>query len=291
MERLIIWYLTDNEAGERIADSIDELGLNLQLIKKKDFKKNDIPVYDINIFIIDLKGKEIDDILSMIINEKRMHNFLKFFILYKRQIKKALKMCSNILHIEFLSRPVDKREFALLLEKSVIVERYREMMKYVSKEVEERIDAYENIMDINRKDVFVTEKERDAFEKILDYEKHLIIEQTKLNKAIEKISVVRQQEMVYLKKRISAEEMLEELRRRELLDANSVIQAQENIIDYSSMKLIEASEVIDATERVVELSRNEALQLRNNYENALEKNRKLSEEVKKLKAKIIELQK
>ena len=64
-----------------------------------------------------------------------------------------------------------------------------------------------------------------------------------------------------------------------------------NIIDYSSMKLIEASEVIDATEKVVELSRNEALQLRNNYENALEKNRKLSEEVKKLKAKIIELQK
>ncbi|MDY6969397.1 MAG: hypothetical protein SVR08_12195 [Spirochaetota bacterium] len=291
MERINIWYLTDNEDGLRIANSIVELGLNLQLIKKKNLKNIDIPIYNINIFIIDYRDREIDDVVSMIKNDERMHHFLKFFILYKRQINKALKICSNILHIEFLSRPIDKREFALLLEKSVIVERYREMMRYVSREVEERIDAYENIMDINRKDIFVTEKERDAFEKILDYEKHLMSEQMKLNKAIEEISIVRQNEMLYLKKRINAEEMLEDLRRKELMDANSVIQAQENVIDYSSMKLMEATEVIDATERVVELSRNEALQLRKDYAKVIEENKKLTEEVKKLKTKICELKK
>ena len=99
-------------------------------------------------------------LLEEIVKDERLQNFLKFIMIKKSQLKGLMKLNYNLMHLEFLNRPVDKRELLLLLEKSIIVERYREIMKFISKEAESRIEAYEGLMDINRKNVFESEKEK-----------------------------------------------------------------------------------------------------------------------------------
>lgn len=286
MEKVNIWYLTDNDAGRNIGEGIINLGIKVNIVTDKNFKKNTIAGNSINIFIIDLLKKELSEIMSIIEQDDRLNNYPKFVFLPKKKIRQALNMSVRFLHVEFLSRPVDKREFALLLEKSIVVEKYRDMMKFISLDAEGRIETYENLMDISRRDLFVTDEVKEDFQGILNYEKKLMIKQSELNHAIKEYTLLRQKEMFYNKNRIIAEEMLDEFRRQEMKDARDVIQAQETVIDFSSSKLHEAHEVIEATEKAAELGRQEAVQLHKNLAELKEKNIKLEEEIKKLKNKL-----
>lgn len=264
MENVIIWYITDNENGEKIADSIRKLGLTIHLIKnKKNFKDSDIISSKINLFIFDLKKWKLSQIMSLLRSDERISNCMKFVILFKKQIKEASLASINQLHVEYISRKVIAKEFVLLLEKSIIVERYKEMMSYFSIEAEERIQSHESLMDIARKDAFESDKEKDAFIDIIRHEKHLLEEQNKLTVAIRDFTMMRQTEMFELKSRIQAEEMLGDLRRNELMDAQEVMKAQEAVLNFSSDELKGANKIIDATEKVQELSRTEALKLHN----------------------------
>jgi len=284
MERVDIWYLTDNKKGESIADAIESLGLSITTVKEKDFSGCNIVLNSINIFIIDLVGPSIDEVMNICREDSRLQGFMKFVVLYKRQLRKASNLAAHQLHVEFISRPVQKREFLLLLEKSLIVERYREILSVVSRESENRIEAYENLLDINRHDVFESDKEKHAFENIINFEKNLITEQKDLNRAITEFSVMRQQEMFEMKKRINAEEMLAELRRKELLDAKQVIDAQESVIEFSTKELDDANKIIDASERAHELSRQEAIDLHHKLDREKQKNVVLQDEISRLKS-------
>ena len=279
MEQVTVWYLTDNDHGTKVIDTIKGMGINLNNISGYDLSHANIVESDINIFIFDIQKSKPDLVIKKISEEQRLHSPVKFLILSKKQIKDLQKKSYNIFHLELLSRPVYKREFLLLLEKTIIVERYREIMKFVSKEAEARIETYEGLMDINRKRVFETENEKKAFEKILLYEKNLMKEQAILNNAIKRFTMLRQTEMFDLNKRIRAEEMLAELRRKELMDANNIINAQGNIIDYSAKELDQAKRIIGASESVAELSRSEAIDMKDELARQKEMNRSLSEEI------------
>lgn len=289
MKSVYIWYLTDNDDGRKIAAAIKDMGLKVNLITQKDLSKSNIVQSDTNIFIIDLKKKKLPEIIGMIRDDERISLFLKFVILQKREIRQAVNISLSLMHIEFISRPVLHREFVLLLEKSVVVERYKEMLKLVSSEAESRIGAFESLMDINRKDIFESEKEKEAFEKILEYEKHLMDEQTRLNRAIKEFTLMRQRELFDIKNRVKAEEMLADLRRLEMLDARNIIRAQEAVIDFSSRELKEAGKIIDATEKVQELSRVEAMELHNRLNDEIENTRKLENELQQLREEIASL--
>jgi hypothetical protein len=286
MERVEIWYLTDSKAGEALSQSIRYLGLSMNLVTGDSFAKAEILSANLNIFIIDLSGRDLPGIMSVVRDDQRLQGFLKFVILKKSLIREALSLAANMLHVEFISRPVDKREFILLLEKSILVERYREMMHSVSRDVEDRIETFESLMNINRKDFFVTDKERDAFQRIIEHEKHLVSEQSRLNRAIREFTSLRQMEIFNMKDRIKAEEMLADLRRSELMDANSVIRAQESLIDFSSRELHEANRIINAAETVVELGRQEAITLREELADAIKRNGELTEEIGRMKKEL-----
>lgn len=286
MKSVNIWFLVDNADGLKLAHAVKDLGLSVNIIKKGDFSTANILTEQTNIFIVDLKKKKLPTILSMIRDDSRLNSFLKFIILPKKEIRKAVNISLNIMHIEFISRPVNPREFILLLEKSIMVEKYKEIMKLVSKDSEARIGAFESLMEILRKDVFVTDKEREAFEQIINYEKHLMLEQAKLNKAIKEFTLLRQKDLFDLQNRIKAEEMLAELRRAEMIDAQNVIKAQEAVIDFSAKELHEAGRIIDATERVQELSRQEAIALHEQLRKERARVKELEEEVKRLQEEL-----
>jgi len=291
MEKATVWYLTDNDQGKKIARAAKGMGITLNLLSSQGLREASIVQDEINIFIFDIIEQAPEQVIKKYIEDPRIQGFLKFFILPRKEIKTVSNISINTLHLEFIARPVDKNEFLLLLEKSIIVERYREMMKFISKEAETRIETYEGLMDINRKNIFESEKEKAAFEKILTYEKGLISEQTKLNKAISDFTLLRHTEIFDMKKRIKAEEMLSDLRRKEMLDARNVIDAQESVIDYSSRALDETRRIMSAAEQVAELSRNEAIDLHDELAKERELNKTLSEEVEKLLEELDSLKK
>ncbi len=286
MERTDIWYCTDNDKGKEIYETLKLLGLNIVLVEDKNFSSCNVLPSQINIFIIDLVTVEFSEILSMLRKDERLHKFIKYLILFKKQIRKASQLSIDVMHLEILSRPIKKREFSLLLEKSIIVERYKEMLNLYSLEATERIEAYTNLLDINRKESFFDEKEKNIFSKIINFEKHILKEQKELNVAIANYTRLRQKELFDLKKRIDAEEMLSELRRKELMDAKSVIEAQSAVIEYSSKELQSAEEIIHATEAVQELSRLEAIKLHEELEKEKKKNEVLQKKIDMLEKKI-----
>jgi len=289
MKSVNIWFLTDNADGVKLAGAIRDLGLTVHSIKGAGFGHANIIRDDMNLFIVDLKKKKLPGIIANLRDDERLNSFLKFVILPKREIRKAVNISLNLMHIEFISRPVNSREFILLLEKSVVVEKYKEMMKLVSRDSETRIGAFESLMEIGRKDIFESDKEKEAFEKIIDYERHLIAEQSRLNSAIKEFTLLRQKDLFDLKNRVKAEEMLVDLRRAEMMDARKVIEVQEAVIDFSAHKIDEAGRIIDATERVQELSRKEALDLHEQLRKAKERNAELEKEVERLRGELREL--
>lgn len=282
MEKVTIWYLRDNESGTKLVNAITGLGLSVNLIYGHSLHHANINDNDINIFIFDITDIDIEQLIQGMAKDERLQNFLKFVMIKKNQAKELAKINYNMMHLEFLNRPVNMREFLLLLEKSIIVERYREIMKFISREAESRIEAYEGLMDINRKNVFESEKEKEAFERILDFEKNLIQQQTNLSTAIRDFTLLRQMNLFDMRDRIKAEEMLAELRRKELMDARDVIKAQESVIDYSAKELDDAKRIIDAQERVEELSRSELMDLHNEITRQKELNRQLADQVDRL---------
>jgi hypothetical protein len=279
MERADIWYCTDNDKGKEIYETLKLLGLNIVLVEDKNFSSCNVLPSQINIFIIDLITVEFSEILSMLRKDERLHKFIKYLILFKKQIRKASQLSIDVMHLEILSRPIKKREFSLLLEKSIVVERYKEMLNLFSLEATERIEEYTNLLDINRKESFFDEKEKNIFSKIINFEKHILKEQKELNAAIGNFTRLRQKELFDLKKRIDAEEMLSELKRQELMDAKSVIEAQSAVIEYSSKELQSAEEIIHATEAVQELSRLEAIKLHEELEKEKQKNEELQKKI------------
>jgi hypothetical protein len=282
MEKVTIWYLKDNESGTKLINAITGLGLSVNIITGHKLIHANIVEEDINIFIFDIANVDPELLIDEITKDERLQSFLKFLMVKKSQAKGITKLNYNLMHLEFLNRPVDKREFMLLLEKSIIVERYREIMKFISKEAESRIEAYEGLMDINRKNVFESDKEKEAFEKILDFEKNLIRQQSNLSMAIRDFTLLRQMNLFDMRDRIKAEEMLAELRRKELMDAQDVIKAQESVIDYSARELDGAKKIIDAREKVEELSRSELIALHNEIERQKDLNKNLAEQVNRL---------
>lgn len=291
MDKITLWYCTDNEDGIKVFGTLKYLGLNINLVSDPDFKNCNLNYDNINIFIIDLIKVEVEDILQNIRRNENIAYYLKFVILKKRQIRRAIKLSNDIINIEYISRPVNKREFALLIEKSVVVERYKQMLNKFSNTANDRIELYENIIDINRKDTFIDGDEKSIFKKIVEFEKNIINEQKKLNDAILYFAKLRKDELFDLKKRIDAEEMLAELRRKELLDANKIIEAQSAVIELSAKEIKQRENILEATEKVQELSRLEAMKLIEQLKSEKEKNKELQNKINELQNELKKLKK
>lgn len=282
MEKLSVWYITDNGLGRSLAQDIKDLGIQVNVISLVDSLEANFIESVINFFIFDCTGCTPDEVMRHISGDHRLEGFTKFVILPKKGIRELSRNSYNLMHLEFISRPLDNGLFLLMLEKAMVAERFRELMKNISLESEARIEAFEGLLDINRKKVFQNDREKQNFESILDYEKNFLNEQSKLNEAISEFSYLRHNEIFELNQRINAEEMLGDLRRRELMEANSIITVQNSVITYSAQELDEARDIIEANQKIAELSRSEALELHQEIERVRKMNETLAQEMEML---------
>jgi len=291
MENANVVFFTDNDNGEKLAAVIESLGLTVKKALVSDDKTLLSNFRENYILIFDYTGIEAPDILSFADSLEGGGSRVKFVIMDQAKMENSHVKCSNLCQVEFIARPVDNREFLLLLEKTILVEKYKSIMAAISREAESRMEIFEAVLGPNRKDLFNEKAEKEAFVRMIDFEKKLMEDQLHLNDSIRRIALMRNRDYLVMKERVEAEEMLDDLRRSELLDANKVIEAQESLIDYSTKELYDAKKIIDATENVAELSRVEALELHNELSRLKEENSELLEKISKLMKENIDLKK
>jgi len=266
-----IIYISQNDKPDKLLQSMSNYGLSPRWVNYRELKnlKFTIPC----VVIIDIDSQQLAGVLRELSGYDGFDDAIKFIFIDNPEF--SVSGC-DLKNYDFIIRPVDSINLVLLIEKTILVDRYRNMMNLLSKESESRIGILEYLIKLRGSGEGDFSTERDMFLKILDLEKRLLQEQLNLNESIRNIALFRKNEYISMKDRIKAEELLAELRRKELLDAKSIISAQEGLIEFSSKELHEAKKIIDARESVEELGRMEAI--------------KLHEEIKALKKKIVELE-
>jgi hypothetical protein len=214
MKNVKIWYLSDNGNGADIIEKIKKIGLKVEHVTDIN-KKLKLPQIGTNILIFDLKNKPLDSVIEFIKSNDSMYICQKFILLSKKDVSKAIDYPTDIPHTEFLVSPLNTREFILLLEKTVIVESYRDVLKYISNEANARIEAYENLMDINRSNILMPDNEKEKIQNFLDFEKTLAKKQTSLNNSIKKYTARRRKEMFFKPDNNQSEYIFSDLKEQE----------------------------------------------------------------------------
>lgn len=279
MNKIEVLFFTDNIDGEALAARVKQMGVSVTVCAFDEIEKICSNQNGYCILIFDLISKKPEELIRYLSECKPVENIIKLIITENRDIEGVFFNAIHLLNLEFIIKPVDERSFMLLIEKTLLVEKYRQLMKLISDESESRIDVLECMLNIKRKDMYDEGTEKEVFIKILDFEKKLMEEHLNLNESIRNIALYRNSEFMALKDRIKAEEMLNELRREELINANSIIEAQESLIEYSARELIETKKIMNAKENVEELSRVEAIDLHSEL-------KRLKDEKKILESKI-----
>jgi hypothetical protein len=287
MKTVSIWYLTDYEGGAALADALKALSFNVTRVDGNDFTASPINLDMPNLFVVDCSGAAVEKMMSMLKSDSRLQNFQKFVILSSEKADLAIDLSRDLLHIDFISRPFNRRELLILFEKAVLVEQYRHMMKNISRDAEQRIETFESLVHIHKNnDVVTVDKDRDLINRIVSYEKNIIDEQKKLNDDIRNFTALRHKELFDLKSRLKAEELLDVFRHSEMVSANELIKAQQSVLDFSSKELDSARRIIKASEITSELCREEAIGLHAQLKAEREKNARLNAELESLRQKL-----
>ncbi len=291
MENANVIVFTDNYEGRELAKAIESLGLTVKVISSFSQKQVLDNYRDNYILIFNITDLEVSSVLDFAESLEGGSSKVKFIIMEQSKIGTANVKTSNVTHVEFIGSPVDKREFLLLLEKTLLVEKYKNLMVLISKESESRLEIFETVLGPCHENYSDDKADKEAFLKMIDFEKKLMKEQLNLNDAIRRIALMRNRDYFLLKERVLAEEMLDTLRQNELMNANKVIEAQEALIDYSAKEFYDARRIIDATNNVAELSRVEALELHEELLLVKKENKELTLKIKSLMDENMELKK
>lgn len=284
MNEFEIFFFTDNSHGEALAAGVVQKGLSVRICNFKDIGKISWNNDQCSIFIFDIEGIRLVDLIKQLSVKNVSENIIKLIITENREMDSVFFNSVRPLRVEFILKPVDETGFITLLEKILLVEKYKKTMKHISDESDFRIQILDYIVHPKKNEILDEFTERENFIRILDFEKKLIEEHHNLNETIRNIVLSRNNEYYSLKDRIKAEEMLDVLRREELINANRIIEVQGYLIEYSSRELMETQRIMGAMKNVEELSRTEAIDLHKELDRLKDEKEVLENRINSLKS-------
>jgi len=189
-----VWYISNHELGRKLFSQIEDLRIQTVYFDIAELSKINPLQEHTNVFIFDLVDLQTNFIVNIVTQDERFKNSLKLCILSKKQISEFASKTYNSFKLELLQRPVNNEMFLLLLEKSVLVELYKDFLRSNSlnssnpSNNNRGIHSFEIVMEINRKHVLEACLEKKlGFNSIIEFQSHLKNEQAKLRKKIKKM--------------------------------------------------------------------------------------------------------
>ena len=183
-----VWYLSDNESGKKLFSQIENLKVQTGYFDIAEISGITPLQEHTNIFIFDLDNFQTDSIVNIVSQDERFKNSLKLCILSKKQIREFDSKSYNSFKLELLERPVNNEVFLLLLEKSLLVELYRDLLHSTSSSNHGGVNSLETVMEVNRKRVFEPGFERkQCLNSIIEFKSRSQEEEAKLRDKIERI--------------------------------------------------------------------------------------------------------
>lgn len=198
MKNIHILIVSDNKEGTQIARELKELEIFVSTLKLNKIYLLDMSKAKIVILIINLDNISLDKILAELEKQKIPGNWLKFIFLKNKFLKDIRYENFNIFHLEFLQRPVRIAEFLLLMEKTILTEKFKLMLREVSVELKEKSESMENLYNVMRKKLFNDNSSSiEVFSKIIKMQKRLDDETLKMQNSIKKFSSFRQKNLYF----------------------------------------------------------------------------------------------
>jgi hypothetical protein len=197
MNNISIFIVTDNDEGKLIFHELKFLETDISMAPLKKMVSNKGNQSEIGILIIHLEDTPLATILQSFQKQNVPEKWLKFVFLKHRNLK-GLKLDNfHFFHLEFLQRPVRINEFLLLVEKSILTEKYKLLLKETPVWLQEKGESLENIYDTLRKKLIDEDSSSSkVFAKIINLQQKLDEETDKYQKAIEKFSGRKKRNLV-----------------------------------------------------------------------------------------------
>ncbi len=251
MEGIKVFIVTDNNEGKRITEGFRELDTQVEEFASfKRISKIDTQKYYVALLIVHLDDMNLTKTIRDLEKVSSNASMLKFVFLRRNTMKQLDAENYNILHLEFLLRPVRLSEFFLLMEKSIMAERFKTMLQESSKNLKDKGDGVEYLFEVFRKKMLEEKgSSNEIFEKILHLQQKMNEETDRTQRNMNLFSRVKQKNL-YVEDQILIEELLGPILPLEQIKNQDKLKAIENLQD-SNIDLEEA--LIAAQSKILDL--------------------------------------
>ncbi|MBX7057224.1 MAG: hypothetical protein K1X75_04115 [Leptospirales bacterium] len=160
-----------------------------------------------------------------------------------------------------LDDSVRPEHLRLTIELLLGQEHYRFSVRQLANEARNQRGAFENVLEMARRELQSAREEHGALRALLEYEAQAERFHHGLQEALEQANSLRDRELVSLKGQLEASERLSQFRDQELREARSVANATEAALDLSREESLEREKLITALDRLRSLTDRELMDL------------------------------
>lgn len=209
MEGIKVFIVTDNNEGKKISKGFAELGTQVEEFSNlKRISKIDTEKYYVALLIVHLNDIDLHKSIQSLQKISDGSKILKFVFLRRDLMRQIDSESFNILHLEFLLRPVRLAEFFLLMEKAIMAERFKVMLRESSINLKEQGEGFEYLFEVFRKKLFEEKTSSgEVFDKILRLQEKMDAETDRMQRAVEKFSKIKQKNL-YIEDHALVEDLL-----------------------------------------------------------------------------------
>lgn len=134
MNKIEILFFTDNSEGEALAARAGQMGLSVMVCDFNEIDNISENKTGCSVYVFYLMARKPAELIRDISRITAIDNFIKLVVADRSDVEGIFFNTVNLLNLEFIVKPVDERSFLLLLEKTILVEKYRQIMKLISDE-------------------------------------------------------------------------------------------------------------------------------------------------------------
>ncbi|MEQ9366282.1 MAG: hypothetical protein RIF32_18730 [Leptospirales bacterium] len=214
-----------------------------------------------HVFLIQGETGKCQHLIEKLREARHLDDFPKVIVLPEVEYERLIKEVALIPRAMVLDDQVRPRHLKAVLEQVLQQEYYRQLVYRVSRESRDRSSAFENLLDMARKEVQTSREESAAFQALLEYEGKLRQFDQSMVLAMEEASGMKSHELLSMKSQLEATERLSDYRSLELREARATLTAAEAALDMSRKENIERERIILAMDQLRNYTDKELMEL------------------------------